>query len=53
MRSNGLASLFKKPKLKKMISLASSRLAERESKIASGAEIKRGRPATAKLPEVK
>jgi len=30
-----------------------ARLAERESKIASGAEIKRGRPATVKLPEVK
>ena len=30
-----------------------ARLAEREAKIASGAEIKRGRPAIAKLPEVK
>jgi len=30
-----------------------ARLSERELKIASGAEIKRGRPATVKLPEVK
>jgi hypothetical protein len=30
-----------------------SRLADREAKIAGGVEIKRGRPATTKLPEVK